>query len=63
MMKKYRLVWKMEFGNFKLAALHGAILSFILFFTLYFFGSVYGQQSELQQPKESVLISDTKTLH
>lgn len=58
-MKKYLLVYKMEFGNLKQVGLHSIILSLIFFFTLYFFGSVYGQQYGLHQSAESVIMGDT----
>lgn len=58
-MKKYLLTLKMEFGNFKQVGLHSIILILIFFFTLYYFGSVYGQQYGLHQSNESVIIGDT----
>lgn len=58
-MKKYLLTLKIEFGNFKQVGLHSTILILIFFFTLYFFGSVYGQQYGLHQSNELVIIGDT----
>lgn len=58
-MKKYILTLKMEFGNLKQVGLHSAILILIFFFTLYFFGSVYGQRYELYQSNELIFKGDT----
>lgn len=60
-MKKYLLILKMEFGNFKQVGLHSIILILIFFFTLYFFGVTYGQQYENFQ-YESVITGHTSNI-
>lgn len=54
-MKKYIVILKTEFGSLKQFSLHCTILVLIFFFSLSFFGVMYGQQYELNQSRESII--------
>ncbi|MCZ0704512.1 hypothetical protein J2T56_003049 [Natronobacillus azotifigens] len=58
-MRQYMLVWQMEAKNYKQLCLHCFILIAIIFFSLYYFGLMYGKYYEQYQANESIIVGNT----